>query len=349
MPRVRKTLQCPSCGKTLAAKTVRRHMRDWMGLCTREQRQAARWGAALRHLLDRLPRRGGRTRSVVCRNRQGAGRPSSLSPSPLRKSAHRPPQGEPSGSQNPHVQPPSPSNVPLSQSPPPGRTDFELYMRGRAWHNDFALDTPGAGPSQEMDPYAELQQYAAETDQQRAEPLPTLADHAEWIRGLSAQETLEQEIEVELDRSGGKYPTVGVDYFVNLFSGRQLDPADLATVRAFNYKVDTDISTTAFEKLPRAFPELSTVQSLYRTRTRIARLSGVKGVDIDCCINSCVAFTGTIKDMEKCPYCYEARYEMDANNPNQRHARSRFRYIPIIPRLRNLFQDPNMVHELVTP
>lgn len=116
------------------------------------------------------------------------------------------------------------------------------------------------------------------------------------------------------------------------------------TVHAFNYKIDTEISTGAFEKLPRAFPELSSLQSLYRTRTRVARLSGVLGVQIDCCVNSCVAFTGTIKHMEQCPYCGQDRY---VGNSHQRRARCQFRYIPIIPRLRNFFHDPNMIHQLL--
>lgn len=331
MPRVlKKTLCCPSCGKTLAAKSVRRHMRDLMGLCTREQRRAARQAATLRRLLARQPRRTEQTRSLNRRRRQDSSRASSPFPFPPTRPVRRPSQGDLPTSHNSCLQPPSPHDAPLSQSPPPGRTDFELYMRGRAWHDDFASDTPGAGPSHERDPYAELRNLAADDEQEMTERLPTLADQAEWIHGLSAQETLEQELEAELSRGGG----------------RQLDPADLATVRAFNYKVDTDISAGAFNKLPRAFPELSGLQSLHRTRTRIARLSGVQGVEIDCCINSCVAFTGTIKSMEQCPYCLEARYMTNPEGRDQRRPRCQFRYIPIIPRLRNLFLNPEMIHEL---
>lgn len=202
MPPAVKKLRCPSCGKTLSAKTVRRHTRDWMGLCTSEQRRAARRAATLRHLLAREQRPAERPRSLTHRNRQDTTRHSNRLPFP-RPASRAHPHYMYTG-QSPHTGTPTPNDVRMGPSPPPGRTDFEVYMRSRAWHDDYALDTPGAGPSDERDPYAELQQFAAEQDQAAAARPPTLADHAEWLHGLSAQETLEQEIEAELARGGGK-------------------------------------------------------------------------------------------------------------------------------------------------
>ncbi|CUA70931.1 Elongator complex protein 1 [Rhizoctonia solani] len=329
MPRVLERMPCPSCGELVAPKTALRHMRDWMGMCLPGQRATARRAAALRARLERTHRQApaersrntGHTHSLPRRDRQASTPPPDGFPLLRRRAGSSP---------TPPPRSPSPSDTNQQcSSPAPGRTDFELYMRDRAWHDDYEFDTPGAGPSREEDPYAELRRLANE-DIERGEPLATLADGADWIQGLSSQDLLGQEIDAELARCGG----------------RSLDPADLATVRAFNYKVDTDISAGAFNKLPRAFPELDSLGSLYKTRRRVAELSGVGGVDIECCENSCIAYTGTFKRFEECPYCRVPRYEVDPNNPDKKRARCHFRYIPIIPRLRNFFLDPKMIDRM---
>jgi hypothetical protein len=84
---------------------------------------------------------------------------------------------------------------------------------------------------------------------------------------------------------------------------------DMKAVRGFKYKVDTNMSAQAYDKLLRAFPdELSDLPRHYALRTHIARLSGIKGVQIDCCVNSCMAFTGPFDNLNYCLYCKEDRY-----------------------------------------
>ena len=57
----------------------------------------------------------------------------------------------------------------------------------------------------------------------------------------------------------------------------------------------------------------------------------------DCCINSCLAFTGPYKNAEICPICDESRYSDDRK---VRKVRNTFDYIPIVHRLRLQYADP---------
>lgn len=118
-------------------------------------------------------------------------------------------------------------------------------------------------------------------------------------------------------------------------------------VQAFNYKVSTDISGIAYSKLHRAFPDrLADLPTTAMLRTRIGVLAGLRGAPIHCCIKSCIAYTGDYADEESCPYCNEPRYKPHPTVPARRIPRMRFQYIPIIPRLRNLFRDPVMARKL---
>jgi hypothetical protein len=120
-------------------------------------------------------------------------------------------------------------------------------------------------------------------------------------------------------------------------------------MQAFNYKVDTDTSGSAFSKLPCAFPtRLDDLPSEKHIRTRIKTLTGIQGVKIECCVNSCIAYTGIYRNLVECPYpkCREARFVPDPNKPGAQCPRRIFFYIPIIPRLVNMFRDPAMASKL---
>jgi hypothetical protein len=60
-------------------------------------------------------------------------------------------------------------------------------------------------------------------------------------------------------------------------------------------------------------------------------ISGLHSQAYDCCIDSCTAFTGAIKDAKQCPYCRKARYDATGKSVKQ------FHYLPLIPRLQNLY------------
>lgn len=118
-------------------------------------------------------------------------------------------------------------------------------------------------------------------------------------------------------------------------------------VQAFNYKVNTGISGIACSKLRRAFPDrIVDLPTSDKLHSRIGALAGLRGAAIDCCINSCMAYTGDYKDEDTCPYCTEPRYKSHPSVPARRVPRMPFPYIPIIPRLPTLFLDPTMARKL---
>lgn len=115
---------------------------------------------------------------------------------------------------------------------------------------------------------------------------------------------------------------------------------EMRAIRAHNFKVDTELGARVYDKLPRAFPELSGLPSRRLLQTQIAFLSGVKPVPYDCCVNSCCCYTDSYEPLDRCPYCEESRRDSSGR------ARNTFQYLPLIPRLVNLFQDPAMAAKL---
>jgi hypothetical protein len=79
-------------------------------------------------------------------------------------------------------------------------------------------------------------------------------------------------------------------------------------------------------------------------RCREARLRGVTGIQhraIDCCFNSCIAFTGKYSDVQECPFCKEPR-----KHPTSGRPRKQFIYIPLAPRLRLQYENPERARVL---
>ncbi|CAE6484279.1 unnamed protein product [Rhizoctonia solani] len=288
MPRALKEMECPSCHRVLGIEAVRRHTRDWMGFCKVSQSAGQRAAKIRQFLHPELPplRQRGRSRSPA------PSRSNSPPPDSLRSNNH-------------DVQMSSP--IP---PPPVSETQHDRHRRNRRWHPDDEFDTHGAGPSrreEDEDPHAdirrlaraELRRFAAERDDN--EPLlSTLANTVPWLKGLTDEQILDYELEHEIAESGG----------------RSLDAADKSSARALNFKLETEMTEGAFDKLAWAFPELAHLESYFKTCGRIAKLSGVKPVRIDRCVNSCMAYTGVRRPLTRCPHCGEKRYEPDPRHPN---------------------------------
>ena len=81
------------------------------------------------------------------------------------------------------------------------------------------------------------------------------------------------------------------------------------------------------------------IDSLYVIDRRLAILSGVNPVLYDCCVNSCIAYTGNYKNHSHCPFCRE---------PRRRHGKPRrqYSYLPLTPRFQGFFQNPKTIQKL---
>lgn len=129
---------------------------------------------------------------------------------------------------------------------------------------------------------------------------------------------------------------------VNPVTVSRLDPAQMHAIRAFNYKVETLQKDSAYNKLPLAFPTLSKDwMSLERLSSTISNLTGLKIIPIDCCRNSCHAYTGPYTRLLTCVYCQSPRYDASGAPIKQ------FHYIPLAWRLVNEFKSLERIEELM--
>lgn len=101
----------------------------------------------------------------------------------------------------------------------------------------------------------------------------------------------------------------------------------------------TSTTARAYEDIPRGFPR-SGARSWKLTYAHVAALSGIKPVLYDCCIDSCVCFTGPHSDLEACPYCHKGRYDEHGQPQN------RFSHIPLIPRLKAYLANTTMANKM---
>ncbi|EIN08330.1 hypothetical protein PUNSTDRAFT_68401, partial [Punctularia strigosozonata HHB-11173 SS5] len=122
-------------------------------------------------------------------------------------------------------------------------------------------------------------------------------------------------------------------------TGKTLGEHDIQLLKAYAYKIKHNLTDAAWDDIPAAFG--MDVGSLARAQSRINFLAGFKPHRYDCCINSCMAFTGPREELNQCPHCKTSRYKGDDCTP-----RRRFSYLPLIPRLKSLYADPAMASKM---
>lgn len=99
--------------------------------------------------------------------------------------------------------------------------------------------------------------------------------------------------------------------------------------------------------------DMKSPPSIYRINTELEKHSGMKPVWYDCCLNSCMAFTGEFSSLLSCTstkggnLCGEARYYVDLDRKGLCRPRKRFLYLPLGPRLNNLYMT-NLAEKLST-
>lgn len=102
-----------------------------------------------------------------------------------------------------------------------------------------------------------------------------------------------------------------------------------------------NMPVTAFNQMRWAFQKEMDISSLYIITHRLAVLSRVEPVWSDCCVNSCMAYTGKYRYHTKCPVCSEKRFTA-SHQP-----RRMFCYLPFIPRLQKFFLNEEIIEELL--
>ena len=87
-----------------------------------------------------------------------------------------------------------------------------------------------------------------------------------------------------------------------------------------------------FNQMRYTFGDFMDIESEYVALRHFALLTEVEPVLYDCCINSCMCYTGKYKHYSRCRFCNEPRTR---GGKVQRQ----FSYLPFIPRLQGWFQS----------
>ena len=86
----------------------------------------------------------------------------------------------------------------------------------------------------------------------------------------------------------------------------------------------------------RWFPQIhSSIPTIWRLREKLEKLAGITPVRYDCCVNSCMAFTGDYSEWRACLHCGQDRYYNNSEKP-----RKTWIYVPLTPRLMQQFSGP---------
>lgn len=88
-----------------------------------------------------------------------------------------------------------------------------------------------------------------------------------------------------------------------------------------------NLTASSFDEMSYTFSNAG-METLAKTRSHARYLSRFEPVKLECCVNSCMCFTGPHADLNECPRCKMSRL----NESGQ--ARRTFSYMPLIPRLR---------------
>lgn len=186
--------------------------------------------------------------------------------------------------------------------------------------------------------------YLSDGSDWKSDPSDDEDNDTTWLNGVTEEDTLHDAFQAEASMLGMRSRNFGplkrhadAEPFL---TARELTEDDLDDIEAFNYKVNTNQTDAAFSKLPRGFRRLANLMSVDKLQRRIAFLSGVKPRLYDCCVNSCCCFTRQYEKLSHCPFCHEPRHDR-AGKP-----RNTFSYIPLLPRFKDWFRNPELVDKL---
>ncbi|CAG8832706.1 1035_t:CDS:2, partial [Cetraspora pellucida] len=79
----------------------------------------------------------------------------------------------------------------------------------------------------------------------------------------------------------------------------QLSPRFPEALRLLEIKAHSNMTNEMYCKIIDAFSEQNV--SLYRATKKLSSLISIDPIWIDCCVKSCCAFTGNLKDLRECP------------------------------------------------
>jgi hypothetical protein len=171
-------------------------------------------------------------------------------------------------------------------------------------------------------------------------------EDASWdydqFSGLDHSDQLGVEFEHEVADLGGLTFTF-MSVAILTSHVEKLTQYEIAICRAYAFKMKEGVSDEGWTTLRCLYQhdQPDPLPSLAASRRRINYLAGIQPRILDCCINSCLCYTGTYAEADQCHFCKEPRFRGDGK------ARKRFTYIPLIPRLLALFRSEEYAKKMM--
>ncbi|KAJ8596210.1 hypothetical protein M405DRAFT_689804, partial [Rhizopogon salebrosus TDB-379] len=119
-----------------------------------------------------------------------------------------------------------------------------------------------------------------------------------------------------------------------------LTEEDRDNLRAHSLRIKSHMPRATFNELRSKFSHKMNIDSEYKMLKRFEGLTAITPMKIDCCINSCIAYTSTYRHSDICNFCNETRFDA------QGKPRRQFSYMPLVPQLQGLFAQEEMVQTL---
>ncbi|KEP46055.1 transposase family Tnp2 protein, partial [Rhizoctonia solani 123E] len=116
-----------------------------------------------------------------------------------------------------------------------------------------------------------------------------------------------------------------------------LTEEEIASIKMASIRLFGHISQRAYERIRYSFKQNVRLMSVYRIHKRLAKLSGINPVTVDCCMNVCQAFTGDYADDQACSYCQHPRLDLNGKPYKV------FEYLPTTPRFQGYYNNPDMI------
>ncbi|PVF91701.1 hypothetical protein CPB86DRAFT_290180 [Serendipita vermifera] len=111
-----------------------------------------------------------------------------------------------------------------------------------------------------------------------------------------------------------------------------LTEKDIQNIKMFALYYRHRITKLFHHDLSALFYEELKLLTICRLKTRIFYLSGWNSQRYNCCVNSCIAYTGIYRELADCPYCQMPRYDSKGKSAT-------FYTLPLAPQLQALYAN----------
>ncbi|KAJ3536584.1 hypothetical protein NMY22_g5977 [Coprinellus aureogranulatus] len=216
-------------------------------------------------------------------------------------------------------------------APPPSETDSEEERED----SDIAMDLD---PEHRASTPPERQE--SNTDEDEDDPMATDDEQDEEDPLLEAPTQEEQgvlQVEDEVMAAAQAERQQVVDNVTGYrYQEHPLSEEESDDIRAFQLRLFSNMPRSSFNFMRHTFRNKLQISSEWVMLKRMADLAGVELQHFDCCINSCMAYTGDHADKDKCDHCKEDRRD------GRGKAKRVFSYLPLIPQLRGIYTSNEM-------